>query len=81
LYAGITTDLAGRLRAHNTGRGARYTRARRPVTLAWSSGRKTGTEARRLERALKALPRARKLALVGGDRRAWREVRAALQVL
>ena len=35
LYAGITTDLKRRAKEHNEGRGAKYTRSRRPVTLVW----------------------------------------------
>jgi len=35
LYTGYTPDLAKRLELHNSGRGARYTRTRRPVILAW----------------------------------------------
>ncbi len=33
LYTGISTDVARRFKEHNAGRGARYTAARRPVTL------------------------------------------------
>lgn len=77
LYAGITHDLAARLAAHNAGRGAKYTRSRLPVTLAWSRGRQPPTDARRLEYALKRLPRAEKLRLVEGDAALWRRVRAA----
>jgi predicted GIY-YIG superfamily endonuclease len=35
LYVGITTDLHRRMAEHNAGRGAKYTRSRRPVTLVW----------------------------------------------
>ena len=35
LYCGWTGDLERRLRAHNAGTGSKYTRTRRPVTLAW----------------------------------------------
>ena len=34
LYSGFTTDPAARLAAHNAGKGAKYTRSRRPVILA-----------------------------------------------
>ena len=38
LYTGFTNDLARRLAAHNAGRGAKYTRGRRPVELVyWES--------------------------------------------
>ena len=36
LYTGWTTDPEARLRAHNEGRGAKYTRARRPVRLVYT---------------------------------------------
>ncbi len=75
LYAGITTDLAARVETHNAGRGAKYTRGRLPVTVAWKKSRQGGTDARRLERALKSLPRAEKLALVEGDEAIWRRLR------
>lgn len=75
LYAGITSDLPARLAAHNAGRGAKYTRGRLPVTVAWSRGRQPPTVARRLEYALKQLSRADKLRLVDGDAALWRRVR------
>lgn len=36
LYTGWTTDLKRRLALHNSGRGAKYTRSRRPVTLVYA---------------------------------------------
>jgi putative endonuclease len=75
LYAGITRDLATRVETHNAGRGAKYTRARLPVTVAWSRGRQHPTDARRLEYALKRLTRAEKLRLTEGDEALWRRVR------
>ena len=36
LYTGWTNDIEKRLAAHNAGRGAKYTRGRRPVTLLYS---------------------------------------------
>jgi putative endonuclease len=64
LYVGYTTHVERRIVAHNAGRGGRYTHANRPVTLVatWSFNSKA--EALRAERALKRLPRERKLALV-----------------
>ena len=35
LYCGWTNDLKKRLHAHNSGTGAKYTKSRRPVTLAY----------------------------------------------
>lgn len=75
LYTGITNALDARLARHNAGRGAKYTRARLPVALAWSRGRQHPTDARRIERAIKGLTRAEKLRLVEGDRALWRRVR------
>jgi len=75
LYAGIARSLADRVAAHNAGRGAKYTRARLPVEVAWSRARQPPSDARRLEYALKQLSRAEKLRLVGGDEALWRRVR------
>lgn len=65
LYTGITTDLARRLAEHNGegGMGARYTRSRRPVELAYAEAAASRAEAARREAAIKRLDRARKLAL------------------
>ena len=62
LYTGITTDPARRLREHNQGpRGARYTRARRPVELLASWVYEDRSSATRAEIAFKALNRREKL--------------------
>jgi putative endonuclease len=65
LYTGITTDLERRLREHNAGRsvGARYTRARRPVTLVHAETVASRAEAARREAAIKRLDRQSKQAL------------------
>lgn len=64
LYTGITNDLARRVEAHSTGKGARYTRSRGPVTLVWSRRKRDKPGALREEYALKQLTRAEKLALI-----------------
>lgn len=64
LYCGWTVDLDARLAAHSSGRGAKYTRARLPVQLAWSCEHPDHSAARREEVRIKALSRAQKLALV-----------------
>lgn len=64
LYTGWTTDPDRRLRQHNAGRGAQYTRFRRPVRLAYLEAQPDRAAAMRRELALKALPRRRKLALM-----------------
>jgi len=66
LYTGWTTDLERRLRAHNSGRGARYTRGRRPVRLAYREEQSDRSAAQRREAAIRRLSRADKLKLVEG---------------
>ncbi len=63
LYCGVTTDLARRLAQHNglAPGGARYTSGRRPVGLLVSRACSRKGVALRLERAVKARPRAEKI--------------------
>ncbi len=65
LYTGITNDLPKRLRTHNAGHGAKYTRARLPVALAYSEEAPDKPAALRRELAIKALTREQKLKLIG----------------
>ena len=64
LYCGITTDMDRRLAAHNSGRGARYTRARLPVVVVYRELCSDHSAALRREAAIKRLSRAEKLALI-----------------
>ena len=64
LYTGWTNDLRRRVRAHNAGRGARYTRSRRPVELIWFEVHPDKSAALRREAAVKRLSREEKLRLV-----------------
>jgi predicted GIY-YIG superfamily endonuclease len=64
LYTGISTDVSARVAAHNAGRGARYTRSRRPVELIHTERKKSQSTALKREAAIKAWPRERKLTLV-----------------
>lgn len=64
LYTGWTNDLEKRVKAHNDGRGAKYTHARRPVTLVYSEPLPSKEAALRREAAVKKLTRAQKLALI-----------------
>lgn len=67
LYTGITTDVARRVREHNDSPlGAKYTKARRPVKLAYATEWKTRAAACREEARIKKLSRNQKLALIGG---------------
>ena len=56
LYCGITNHITKRLKAHNSGKGAKYTRARRPVTLEVVSHKMTKSEALKFEYHLKQVP-------------------------
>ena len=67
LYTGWTTDLARRIAAHNGGTGAKYTRARRPVTLLYHETFATKEEALRREYAITQLPREKKMQLIQGS--------------
>ena len=69
LYTGATNDLDRRLAAHNAGRGAKYTRARRPVALVYREEAADKSAALQREAALKKLARAAKLRLIAGAER------------
>jgi 16S rRNA (cytidine1402-2'-O)-methyltransferase len=64
LYTGITNRPAVRLERHVSGRGARYTRGRGPVELVYMETAADRSSALRRERAIKALDRGAKEALV-----------------
>lgn len=65
LYTGIARDVARRVEEHNEGRAAaRYTRARRPVRLAWLEPATGRAEACRREATIKKLSRVEKLRLI-----------------
>lgn len=69
LYTGSTTDVERRLREHQGGTGARYTRSRPPVTLAYAEETPDRSAAQRREAAIKKMPRAQKLKLIGKGER------------
>ena len=68
LYTGYTTDLDARIRVHNgEGKGgAKYTRSRRPVTLAYFEEYEDKSTALRRECEIKKLSKVEKEALIGG---------------
>lgn len=67
LYTGIAKDPAKRIKEHNSGPdGAKYTKARRPVTLVWHEACVNRSEATKREGQLKRLSREKKLQLVAG---------------
>ena len=75
LYTGVTTDPVRRLQEHNHGHGsARYTRARRPVSLVYTETAIDRAAACRREAQIKRYRRADKLALIpegGAPDAAW----------
>ncbi len=64
LYTGISTDVEARLKTHNAGKGAAYTRSRKPVTLVWSEAAKTESRARKREAEIKSWTKTQKEALL-----------------
>ena len=60
LYTGWTNDLEKRMKAHNAGKGAKYTKSRRPVTLVYYESFETKEEAMRREYEIKHMPREKK---------------------
>ena len=64
LYCGWTNDLDRRVAAHNAGKGAKYTKSRRPVVLKYYENFSTRQEAMRREWEIKQLSRKEKLELV-----------------
>ena len=68
-YTGWTNNLEKRLKAHNSGRGAKYTRARTPVALVYHEAFETKEEAMHREYCIKQLSRAEKETLI--QRASW----------
>ncbi|MEE0741462.1 MAG: GIY-YIG nuclease family protein [Emergencia sp.] len=66
LYTGWTNDLENRIKQHNAGKGAKYTRGRGPVELVYFETFSTKEEAMRREAAIKKLKRQKKEELVAG---------------
>ena len=70
LYTGWTNDLERRLKAHNAGRGGKYTRSRRPVELVYCEEFDMPQQAMSREWHIKRLTREEKLRLIGGGTKA-----------
>ena len=73
LYTGWTNDIEARIQTHNCGKGARYTRSRRPVHLVYTEEFATKEEAMKREYAIKQLTRTEKLRLIEEKKNAFRE--------
>ena len=67
LYTGLARDPHARVKVHNSGKGAKYTRARLPVSLAYVEPCDSLSVALKRELELKPWSRARKEALIAGD--------------
>lgn len=65
-YTGYTTDIDKRIRVHNSGKGAKYTRARLPVVLRYVKSFETKREAMQYEWSIKQLTRTQKKQLMEG---------------
>ena len=63
-YTGWTTDLEARLKVHNEGKGARYTRSRLPVQLVYWETQPGRSEAQRREAFIRKLKREQKEQLI-----------------
>ena len=64
LYTGWTNDLEKRIEAHNTGKGAKYTKTRRPVRLVYFETFATKEEAMSREYHIKRMSRQEKIKLI-----------------
>jgi putative endonuclease len=66
-YTGWTTDLERRVKTHNAGRGAKYTRLRRPVRLVYHEPQPDRSSAMKREYVIKAMGRDKKRKLIEGQ--------------
>lgn len=64
LYTGIAADVQQRLQAHQSGKGAKYTRSHLPVTLVYTEPQPDRSAALRREYAIKQLSHQQKLQLI-----------------
>ncbi|MGX7073371.1 GIY-YIG nuclease family protein [Falseniella ignava] len=66
-YTGYTTDVVKRLKVHNSGKGAKYTRARLPVRLIYAEGFASKEEAMSAEALLKRKKRSQKISYLSDN--------------
>jgi len=67
LYAGATTDVSRRVKAHNNKSGGSYTRIRTPVKLVYQEPHPDQSSALKREAQIKKWTKQKKLALISGD--------------
>ena len=82
LYCGTTNNLKNRLEAHNSGKGAKYTRFRRPVELVAASPEMTKSDALKLEYRVKQVPASKKyLELTKEENKMTKKLKKDLQTV
>ena len=73
-YTGHTDDLSSRVTRHNTGRASRHTACRLPVLLVYAEEQNLLREAVQREHQIKKWSRAKKKALIEGDKNMLRQL-------
>ncbi len=68
LYTGISNDVERRVKAHDTGKGCRFTKYRYPVTLVYQEECGTQSAARKRELEIQGFTRKKKLGLIDNIR-------------
>ena len=71
LYTGITNDLPSRIKAHEQGSGAKYTKGRGPFKLVYEQPCKDKGNALKKELGIKALSRSNKIKLINTYNSKW----------
>ena len=66
LYTGISNSLYERINTHNSGKGAKYTKSRLPVTLVYKEYTNDKSRSLKREIEIKKLTRSRKIELING---------------
>ena len=64
LYCGYTDDLEKRLKTHNSGKGAKYTKSRLPVSMVYNECLNSKSDAMKREAFIKKLSRIKKIELI-----------------
>lgn len=64
LYTGITNNIERRMKMHENGTGAKYTRGRTPLKLSYTESHESKSAALKRERTIKSLSRQQKLMLI-----------------
>lgn len=67
LYTGITNNLSGRIKSHENGTGAKYTKGRGPFKLFYSETKPNRSEASKRERQIKLMDKSAKMLLKQAD--------------